>query len=131
MVVGLWFYNQLRSDDCLDNGYVFNYESKSCNRGTNKVITIPIKKRFDVIPEINIDDIVHYFNLEFGLDKSKQDSQFTKSDFIYLGLYSVSDVETMCWSVKKQAIVATVQPYDNNWILGMIELSKNDFKISN
>ena len=86
----------------------------------NKMIDLPYKDKFDEIPTIDIDEIVKYFNLEFGLEFADVPvDKFTVEDFKYVGVFQMDGRETMIWSVKTKDICVTVQPYENSYILGM------------
>lgn len=90
----------------------------------------PVKK-FEEIPEIDLQDIADYFNLEYGLtlfDGDEDDEelverikkeQFTPEHFRFLGVFEVDGVETMVWSVAGDDIYATVQPYESPYCIGM------------
>jgi len=74
--------------------------------------------------EINIKDIVEYFNLEYGADK-KSSNGFTEADFSFIGKFEVSGDEVYFWSVKNQELCATVQKYEDGYLYGMAAQPSN------
>ncbi len=83
------------------------------------MVDLPYGTKFDSLPNVDIEQIVEYFNLEFGLNDDTADNKFTEDDFHYMGVFQVGEIETVFWSVKGQNVCATVQPYENSYILGM------------
>jgi hypothetical protein len=71
-------------------------------------------------PDVNLDDIAQYFNLEYGFveDEASED-RFTASDFTFLGVFVVDGYETLYWSVRGRAVYATALPYADSFILLM------------
>lgn len=91
------------------------------------MIDIPIKNKFDELPEVDPQGFVNYFNLEFGIsNESADDKPFTAEDFTYVGVFEVGGIETMFWSVAGKNICATVQPYENAYIIAMDNLPSNE-----
>jgi len=84
------------------------------------MIELPYKDKFKEIPSIDVEDIVKYFNLEFGLEFAEEPvKKFKQDDFTYKGIFQVDNRETMVWSVAGQDICAIVQPYEDAYILAM------------
>ena len=84
------------------------------------MIDLPYKDKFSEIPTIDVDDIVKYFNLEFGLEFTDEPvNKFKAEDFKFRGLYKVENRETMVWTVNGQDVCAIVQPYEDSYILAM------------
>jgi hypothetical protein len=81
------------------------------------MIDLPYKRKFDSIPEVDVDELVNYFNLEFGV--SNNANKFSKDDFKYLGIFEVDSYEGMYWEVKGQDICATVRPFEDTYIIEM------------
>jgi hypothetical protein len=86
------------------------------------MISPPIKKKFDELPEVYPQELANYFNLEFGISNENTDEKsFTGEDFTYVGVF-----ETMFWSVADKNICATVQPFENFYIIAIDNLPSNE-----
>ncbi|MEP5766047.1 MAG: hypothetical protein ABJ308_15730 [Halieaceae bacterium] len=87
------------------------------------MIDLPYKKTFEELPDIDPEQFVEYFNLEFGLSsEGPEKERFVASDFLYIGVQDVNGIETMIWSVKGKDIYATVQPYEDSYLIAMDQL---------
>lgn len=87
------------------------------------MIDLPFKARFDELPEIDPVQLAEYFNLEFGVSPDNpKESPFIATDFSYIGVHQVNNIETMFWSVKGRDICATVQPYEDSYMIAMDQL---------
>ena len=79
-----------------------------------------LRRKFEKLPVVDIQHIVHYFNLEYGLEFGEdEDAKFKPEHFNYLGVFEVDGVETMLWSVKGDDICGAVQPYGDSFTIGM------------
>ena len=87
------------------------------------MIDLPFRERFESPPDIDPQEIVDYFTLEFGISAGDPNQlPFTTEDFTYIGISVVDGIETMCWTVKGKELCATVKPYEDGYILGMDSL---------
>ena len=88
---------------------------------------LPYKKKFEELPNVDINEIVEYFNLELS---SEPQNQMDESCFEYLGVYEVGGYERMCWKVKDKDLYATVRPFDDTYIIEMDCMPDNAVKVS-
>ena len=75
------------------------------------------KEKFVHYPDIDPQQFVEYFNLEFGISESEK--SFTKEDFSFVGIHAQDGIETMFWSVKGVEIYALVKPFEDSFIIEM------------
>ncbi|WP_461516838.1 hypothetical protein [Porticoccus sp.] len=88
------------------------------------MIDLPFKPSFDELPDIDPEQFVEYFNLEFGISPDNPNEKpFIATDFSYIGVHEVNGIQTMFWSVAGQDICATIQPYEDSYMIGMDRLS--------
>lgn len=88
---------------------------------------LPYQKKFTTPPgNIDIQQIVNYFNLELALEGEEL---LDVSSFKYMGLYEVAGYERVYWSVDNMQTCAVIKPFDNSYIIEMEYLPKNARKI--
>ncbi len=80
---------------------------------------LPYKSKFDSLPEIELKQLVEYFNLEYGI--AGVGKEFVESDFSYEGLYIIDGAETMVWAVNECEVCALVKPFEDSYIIEMGE----------
>ena len=78
---------------------------------------LPYKSKFENIPEIELNQLVDYFNLEFATQN--ENDKFVDTDFIYEGIHTIDGIDTMCWSVKNCKTYALVKPFEDSYIIEM------------
>ena len=83
------------------------------------MVELPFKERFSELPEVDLQEIANYFNLELALGSEGSPGKLSPNDFMYLGVYRVQGRETMVWEVKGLDICATVQPYEDTYLIAM------------
>lgn len=81
------------------------------------MIELPYKEKFTVLPDVPIEELVSYFNLELGLTDLKE--KLAATDFEYLGLYIVDGFERLVWAVEGYDMCAVVKAYEDSYILEM------------
>lgn len=91
-----------------------------CHQVLKRMIDLPFKSSFDELPDIDPEQFVEYFNLEFGI--CPDEKPFVAADFSYIGVQEVNGIQTMFWSVTGQDVCAIVQPYENSYMIGMDRL---------
>jgi hypothetical protein len=61
------------------------------------MVDLPFRSKFGELPEINPEEFVQYFNLEFGISPDYPvETVFTAADFSYIGVHVIDGIETMC-----------------------------------
>jgi len=78
---------------------------------------LPYGTKFENIPDIEVDTLIEYFNLEFGVAGSSD--VFKESDFKYLGVFIKEGMEAMYWSVNNCKVHAVVRPFEDSYIIEM------------
>ena len=81
---------------------------------------LPYKNKFESLPDVPIQDLVDYFNLEYAC--SGKGDEFVESDFELLGIIESNGSEAMYWSVKNCAVHAIARPFEDGYILEMGDL---------
>ena len=85
------------------------------------MVELPYHREFSEVPEINVENLVHYFNLEFGIDESNpEEKPFSATDFSYIGIHKIDGYEMMLWRVKNCQVHASIQPFEDSFITGMV-----------
>lgn len=85
------------------------------------MVDLPYHREFREIPDIDVDDLVGYFNREFGIGPTSQNPKpFTVADFSYIGIRKVDGWEMMLWRVADCQAHASVQPFADSYITGMV-----------
>lgn len=83
------------------------------------MVELPFKDRFSELPEVDLQEVANYFNLELTLGFEGSSKKLSPKDFTYLGVYRLQGRETMVWEVKGLDICATVQPYEDAYLIAM------------
>lgn len=84
------------------------------------MVELPYHTEFSEIPNIRVDDLVDYFNLEFGIERKSSEKKFVADDFNYIGIHKIDGFEMMLWQVRNCQFHASVQPFAETFITGMI-----------
>ena len=86
-----------------------------------RMVELPYHRESSEVPDIDVDDLVQYFNLEFGIDDSgPSENAFKSGDFSYIGIRKIDGYEMMLWRVDKCQVHASVQPFEDGYITGMV-----------
>lgn len=80
------------------------------------MIDLPYRQKFDVLPEVGIQELVDYFNLELSLEGG---STYSEDDFEYIGIFELDGFERMCWTVRGMELCAIVRPFEDSYIIEM------------
>ncbi len=89
---------------------------------------LPYQKKFTEIPkDIDIKQIVEYFNLELAIE---DEELLDSSSFKYMGLYEVDGYERIYWSVDNMQTCAVIKPFENSYIIEMEYFPENAVKKS-
>lgn len=82
------------------------------------MIELPYKEHFTQMPDIDVHELVDYFNREYGLEGVDKKQLFAE-DFEYLGLFEVDGFERIYWLIKGQEIGAVIRPFEDSYIIEM------------
>ena len=92
--------------------------------GNVVMIELPYERKFDTVPEVDLQEIVDYFNMEFGLNRGDS-NMYQCGNFEYLGLFEDSGFERMIWKVREKDLCATVRPFEGTYIIEMDKFSNH------